>query len=47
MPELNAPTDPLNDLAKKVIDNANLFLEGKITADEWEANVKKILGETK
>ena len=37
-----APDDPLNARAKKVIDLANAALSGAITADEWEALVDSL-----
>lgn len=37
-----APDDPLNARARKVIDLANAALSGAITADEWEALVDSL-----
>ena len=37
-----APDDPLNARAKKVIDIANAALSGTITLDEWETLVDSL-----
>jgi hypothetical protein len=36
--------DPMDKLAKNIIDIANLAISGQITLTEWEERIKKEIG---